>query len=96
MASVNGRTGVIGPDGAVIDSAEPRTTAVVDAEVTLDSSITPGTRVGHWIGRLAGPLTVLALAVALLGYRRRRASGGPDHALEPPDRSDRDLASASR
>ena len=51
---------------------------------------------GHWVGRLAGPLTVLALAVALLGYRRRRASGGPDRTLEPPDRSDRDLASASR
>ena len=29
--SVNGRTGIIAPDGAVIASAEPRTTAVVDA-----------------------------------------------------------------
>ena len=92
MASVNGRTGIIGPDGAVIASADPRTTAVVEAEVTLDTSITPGTRVGHWVGRLAGPLTVLALAVALLGYPRRRESGSPNHTLEPPDHSDRDLA----
>ena len=84
VASVNGRTGIIGPDGAVIASADPRTTAVVEAEVTLDSSITPGTRVGHWVGRLAGPLTVLALAVALLGYPRRRESGSPDHSARAP------------
>ncbi len=75
VASVNGRTGIIGPDGEVVASADPRTTAVVAAEVGLDSSITPGTRVGHWVGRLAGPLTVLLLLAAVLGYGRRR---GPD------------------
>jgi apolipoprotein N-acyltransferase len=96
VASVNGRTGIIGPDGAVIASADPRTTAVVDADVTLDSSITPGTRVGHWVGRLVGPLTVLALVVALLGYRRRRTSGALTDTVESPDHTDRDLAPASR
>ena len=96
VASVNGRTGIIGPDGAVIAAADPQTTAVVDAEVTLDSSITPGTRVGHWIGRIAGPLTVLVLAAALLGYSRRREAGVSGRSLEPPDRTDRDLASTSR
>jgi apolipoprotein N-acyltransferase len=96
VASVNGRTGIIGPDGAVVASAAPRTTAVVDAEVALESSITPGTRVGHWVGRLAGPLTVLALAAALLGYSRRRDPGDPGRSHEPPDRTGRDLASASR
>jgi apolipoprotein N-acyltransferase len=91
IASVNGRTGVIGPDGSVLAAAEPRTTTVLDVEVGLDSSITPGTRVGHWVGRLSGPVTVLALVMALLGYRRRRSPDVPDRALEPPDRSDRDL-----
>ena len=75
VASVNGRTGIIGPDGEVVSEAATRTTAVVEAEVGLDSSITPGTHVGHWVGRLSGPLTILLLLVALLGYRRR---GGPD------------------
>ncbi len=81
VASVNGRTGIIGPEGEVLTAAEPRTTAVVDAVVGLDSSITPGTHVGHWIGRLAGPLTLLLLVVALLGYRRRR---GPDVRVPAP------------
>jgi apolipoprotein N-acyltransferase len=84
VASVNGRTGVIGPDGEVISAAEPRTTAVVEAQMSLDSSITPGTRVGHWVGRLAGPLTILALLVAVLGYRRRRGSDVRDPAPLPP------------
>ncbi|MBF4770138.1 apolipoprotein N-acyltransferase [Nocardioides agariphilus] len=79
VASVNGRTGVIAADGEVVAAASPRTTAVLDAEVRLDSSVTPGTYAGHWVGRLAGPLTVLLLLVSLLGYGRRR---GPE-AREP-------------
>jgi apolipoprotein N-acyltransferase len=92
IASVNGRTAIIGPDGAVLATADPRTTAVLDTEVTLDSSITPGTRVGHWVGRLSGPLTVLAVAVALLVYRRgRRTTGAQEDVPEH-----RDLAPAAR
>jgi apolipoprotein N-acyltransferase len=91
VASVNGRTAIIGPDGTVLAAADPRTTAVLDLEVTLDSSITPGTRVGHWVGRLTGPLTILAVAAALLVYRRGRTPGAerdvPEH---------RDLAPAGR
>jgi apolipoprotein N-acyltransferase len=90
VASVNGRTGIIGPDGAVLAAADPRTTAVVDAAVGLESSITPGTYVGHWVGRLAGPVTMVAVAVALLGYRRRR---GPEaRQPAPTTRQSADLA----
>lgn len=89
VASVNGRTGIIGPDGEVLAAADPRTTAVVDARVSLESSITPGTRVGHWVGRLSGPVTLVVVLVAAfggwlvdrLGYRRRR---GPDDRQPPP------------
>ena len=92
IASVNGRTAIIGPDGAILAAADPRTTTVLDTAVTLDSSITPGTRVGHWVGRLSGPLTVLAVAVALLVYRRgRRTTGAQEDVPEH-----RDLAPASR
>ena len=92
IASVNGRTAIIGPDGAILAAADPRTTTVLDTEVTLDSSITPGTRVGHWVGRLSGPLTVLAVAVALLVYRRGRRTTGAQ--VDVPEH--RDLAPAIR
>jgi apolipoprotein N-acyltransferase len=86
IASVNGRSGIIAPDGSVVTEAVPRTTSVLSARIGLDASLTPGTRVGHWVGRLAGPLTVLALAVALLGYRRR---GSPrDRDREAPQTQD--------
>jgi apolipoprotein N-acyltransferase len=92
IASVNGRSAIIGPDGAILAAADPRTTTVLDTAVTLDSSITPGTRVGHWVGRLSGPLTVLAVAVALLVYRRgRRTTGAQEDVPEH-----RDLAPAAR
>jgi len=74
IASVNGISGVIDAEGHVLTRADPRTTAVLEADVSLDRSITPGTYVGHWVGRLTGLLTVLALAVALLGYRRQAPS----------------------
>jgi hypothetical protein len=80
----------------VISEAAPRTTAVLDVEVGLESSITPGTRVGHWVGLLAGPLTVLALGLSMLGYRRRRSPGVRDRALEPREPSDRDLTRVGR
>jgi apolipoprotein N-acyltransferase len=86
IASVNGRTGIIAADGSVLAQAEPRTTAVITAEVGLDASITPGTHVGHWVGRLAGPLTVLALVVAALGYRRRRTPQAPAWTAESAPR----------
>jgi apolipoprotein N-acyltransferase len=71
IASVNGISGVIDAEGHVLTRADPRTTAVLEADVQLDASITPGTYVGHWVGRLSGLLTLVTLAVALLGYRRR-------------------------
>jgi apolipoprotein N-acyltransferase len=71
IASVNGQSGIIAADGSVVASAAPRTTAVIEADVDLDASITPGTYVGHWVARSTGLVTVLALAVAALGYRRR-------------------------
>jgi apolipoprotein N-acyltransferase len=73
VASIDGQSGIIAPDGTVIGTVPTLTTSVLDADVPLVSALTPGTYVGHWVGRLSGPLTVLALAVAALGYRRRGA-----------------------
>ncbi|MEO6512579.1 MAG: apolipoprotein N-acyltransferase [Nocardioides sp.] len=71
IASINGLSGVIDAEGHVITKADPRTTTVLEADLSLERTVTPGTYVGHWVGRLSGLVTVLALALALLGYRRR-------------------------
>ena len=93
IASINGISGDHRAGRRVLAAADPRTTTVLDTEVTLDSSITPGTRVGHWVGRLSGPLTVLAVAAALLVYRRGRRTTGaqeasPSTATSPPPAAD--------
>jgi apolipoprotein N-acyltransferase len=74
IASVNGISGIIDAEGHVLTRADPQTTAVLEADLSLERTVTPGTYVGHWVGRVSGLVTVLALAMALLGYRRRGTS----------------------
>lgn len=76
VASTNGVTGVIAPDGSVVASAAPRSQAALVERVGLDSSITPAVRIGPWSGWFLVGLTAVALVVALrasgLPYRRSR------------------------
>ncbi|WP_114423260.1 apolipoprotein N-acyltransferase [Nocardioides houyundeii] len=73
VAATNGVTGVIGPDGSVIDEAVPRTTTVLVEDVALTSRITPAVFLGPWPGRLVLALSLLGCAGAL----RRRPGRGP-------------------
>ena len=74
VASTNGRTGVIGPDGAVLQTVSPRTTAVLVEEVALSSTLTPAMWMGPWPTRLLFAATLVALAAgAVIGRRRRSA-----------------------
>ncbi|MFN8196161.1 MAG: apolipoprotein N-acyltransferase [Nocardioidaceae bacterium] len=75
VAATNGITGLIGPDGRVLDQADPRTQAVLTHELPLDTTVTPGIRLGIWIGRGAVVTTLLALAFGAVTYRRNRRSG---------------------
>lgn len=72
VASTNGVSGVIAPDGRVASSAEPRTQAALVEEVGLTTSVTPAVRIGAWSGRLFALLTAVGLACALVPYRRAR------------------------
>lgn len=76
VASTNGISGVIAPDGRVVATAEPRTQAALVEQVGLDSSITPAVRLGAWPGRVLIALTAVGLLVTLLSgrlpYRRHR------------------------
>ena len=80
VASTNGVSGVITPDGTVLDTAAPRTQEVLLETVGLSTELTPAVRIGPWLGRGCVAVTALALVSGLLGYRRRqvqqRQSGG--------------------
>ena len=82
VASTNGVSGVIGPDGEVVAVAEPRTQDVLVETVTLTDTLTPATRIGPWSGRLAALVTLLGLGLAL---RARRPEAEPTPAETDPE-----------
>lgn len=77
VASTNGISGVVAPDGSVVATADPRTRAVLVEEVALMSGITPAVWLGAWPARLFTVVTLLGLAVCLVPYRRRGDSTRP-------------------
>jgi apolipoprotein N-acyltransferase len=77
VASTNGISGVIAPDGTVVATADVRTTAVLVEEVGLIDDVTLGIRVGPWVERLCIGVTLLGLLLATLAYRRRRTLPRP-------------------
>jgi apolipoprotein N-acyltransferase len=76
VASTNGVSGVIAPDGSVVASAAPRTQQALVEQVGLDASVTPAVRIGAWTGRLCIALALVGLLLTVLGdrlpYRRAR------------------------
>lgn len=77
VASTNGVSGVIAPDGSVVATADPRTTAVMVEEVGLVTDVTPGTRLGPWLGYACIAASLLGLVLATLAYRRQRTMPRP-------------------
>lgn len=72
LASSNGISGIIAPDGEVLDTADPRTQAVLLDEVGLRPGVTPGVRLGGWLAVGLPLATVVGLGLALVTYRRER------------------------
>lgn len=77
VAAVNGVSGVIAPDGSVLDRTERRTQDVVVESVELKSGATPGLGVGAALGFATPGMTVVALLWGLVARRRERRSTGP-------------------
>jgi apolipoprotein N-acyltransferase len=89
VASTNGISGVVAPDGSVVASTPRRTQDVLVERVGLDDSITPGVALGPWTGRLCAALTALGLLLAArvggLPYARSRRRSRPAPTAGDPE-----------
>ncbi|HWU19886.1 MAG TPA: apolipoprotein N-acyltransferase [Nocardioides sp.] len=72
VASTNGLSGVIGPDGRVVETLPRRTSGILEATVGLSTALTPAVRWGAWPSRGIGVLALVALAWGAVTYRRER------------------------
>jgi len=73
VASLNGLSGVIAPDGRVVATAPIRTAAVLNHEVELIRGTTPAMWLGSTPGQVAATLILVRLgALGVIGWRRRK------------------------
>ena len=86
VAATNGVSGVIAPDGTVLDRAEIRTKDVLVERIGLSTGLTPAVRIGAWSGRLLTGAAVLGLLLELLPYRRPRRTAPSDRGRTRPVR----------
>lgn len=91
VASTNGLSGVIAPDGHVIARAAPRTRSVLNERVGLVDALTPAVRLGAWPGRGAAAGTIVGLMLAGLTRRGRRTVGTAAH-HDAPDAPDQEMS----
>ncbi len=72
VAATNGVSGVIAPDGTVVDRTQRRTQDVVVETVELKSGVTPGLAVGEVLRAATPAVAVVAVLWGLLLSRRTR------------------------
>ncbi len=70
VAATNGVSGIIAPDGRVLDRADIRTQQVLLERVPLTDDVPPSVRLGQWWGRASVALTALLIVLGLVPYRR--------------------------
>jgi apolipoprotein N-acyltransferase len=81
VASTNGISGVIAPDGHVVARAPERRQVVLEERLTLTTRTTPATVMGPWPERALTAISAITVILALsVGYRRparRRQTPAP-------------------
>ncbi len=78
VASTNGVSGVIAPDGSIVDRTQRRTQEVLVETVDLRPGMTPGLRVGRVLPVLSAAASAVGLLIGLLIGRRRRTAADED------------------
>ncbi|MFB9314691.1 apolipoprotein N-acyltransferase [Nocardioides plantarum] len=81
VAATNGVSGVIAPDGSVVERTQRRTQDVVVQTVDLKSGRTPGLAVGEVLRAGTPVVTVLGVLCGIIVGRRK-----PTTAVQPPPR----------
>jgi apolipoprotein N-acyltransferase len=76
VVATNGVSGIVAPDGSVVERAPVRETAVLEADVPLLTHVTVGVRVARWVEALLVVLAIGAVVLAALRSRRSRRSRG--------------------
>jgi apolipoprotein N-acyltransferase len=72
VASTNGISGIVAPDGRVVQRAPSQERAVLEQDIQLVTGHTPATVLGPWPERALVAVSVISLLAALVvGYRRR-------------------------
>ena len=80
VAATNGVSGVIAPDGSVVDRTQRLTQDVIVETVDLRTGLTPGVRVGGALPLGAALVSALGLLLALVSSRRSRMGPRADPA----------------
>jgi apolipoprotein N-acyltransferase len=78
VASTNGISGIVAPDGSVVQRAPERRQVVLESSIALITRQTPATVLGAWPERVLSASALIALLVGVaLGYRRGGRTGRP-------------------
>lgn len=77
IAATNGVTGIIRPDGSVVQRLARKTQGYVVAQADLATATPPGVLIAPWVSRAAALVTVLALLVLAATSRRHTRSSRP-------------------
>jgi apolipoprotein N-acyltransferase len=85
VASTNGISGVVAPDGRVVARAPSQKRAVLERSVQLIHTRTPATVLGAWPERVLGAVSLVSVLVALVVRYRRRPAGGTVERAEEAD-----------
>ena len=84
MVATNGVSGIIAPDGTVVDRAPVKETAVLERDVPLRDGLTPALRFSRWWELAMLLVAAGAVSVTIAQDRRaRRAARVPSSAAAP-------------
>jgi apolipoprotein N-acyltransferase len=79
VVATNGVSGIVAPDGSVVDRAPTRQTAVLEAELPVRTVVTPGVRAGRWVELVLSAIALAAVAWSVVVDRRgRKGTPVPD------------------